>query len=401
MKSLIKNNLAYFPALLMDISLTCAYTSIAFHAKYMGMSSTVLGAIIASGTAFFVFLSVPFGRLSDRIGRTRMLYSACILVGSINLLIPFFYQDAISLALMVPIIGTSQALFWPIYEAWLAERVGGGGLIQRIRMFNLFWTIGITLGPFTAGNIYEINPILPFYITVAASVINLIIIISTSKIHSKNEDVLLVDEKVSVSPEVRKMYLHIAWIANFASWFTLGILRNIAPKLMLQMGIRERTFGNLMLINGISQLLMFIFLGTSYTRKWHYKLFPLLAFQFVGLIAFLIIWAFTNIPLWILAFAAIGTTSGMTYFSSIYYSLHGHADKGNKSGLHESILGCGALLGPFLGGVLADLFGLKSPYLLCSVVIIVSMVIQVSIDIRQKILKAKGQEGKKAMWRKG
>ncbi|MBC8236520.1 hypothetical protein H8E77_43795, partial [bacterium] len=119
-KSLIKNNLAYVPALLMDISLTCTYTSIAFHAKYLGISSTILGAIIASGWAFFVFLSIPFGRISDRFGRTRMLYTACILVGLVELLIPFFYQSAIFIALMVPIIGTSQALFWPIYEAWLA-----------------------------------------------------------------------------------------------------------------------------------------------------------------------------------------------------------------------------------------------------------------------------------------
>jgi len=375
-KSLIKNNLAYVPALLMDISLTCTYTSIAFHAKYLGISSTILGAIIASGWAFFVFLSIPFGRISDRVGRTRMLYAACILVGLVELLIPFFYQGAIFIALMIPIIGTSQALFWPIYEAWLAERVGGGNLIQRIRMFNIFWTVGVTFGPFIAGNIYEMNYTLPFYIAATTSMINFIIIISQPKTHIKSEDDASVDETVSISKETRRMYLYIAWIANFSSWFTLGILRNLSPKLMLEIGIRERTFGNLMLVNGISQLLMFLFLGTPYPRRWHYKLSPLLAFQFVGVTAFLGIWAITNIPLWILAFFAIGTTSGMTYFSSIYYSLHGHIDKGAKSGLHEAILGSGALLGPFLGGVLADLLGPKSPYLLCAVVIVISMIVQ-------------------------
>ena len=391
---LIKNNFAYVPALLMDISLTCTYTSIAFHAKYLGISSTILGAIIASGGAFFVFLSIPFGRLSDRIGRTRMLYTACILVGFVNLLIPFFYQDALSIALMVPIIGISQALFWPIYEAWFAERVDGGDLLRRIRTFNLFWTAGVTLGPFIAGNIYEMNHPLPFYITVTASVINLIIIISQSNIslrlglsrksrietnkdvNSKSEYAESMDETVSISPETRRTYLYIAWIANFASWFTLGILRNLAPKLMLQMGIRERTFGNLMLVNGLSQLLMFLFLGTPYPRRWHYKLSPLLAFQAVGVIAFLGIWSVTNIPLWALAFFAIGTTSGMTYFCSIYYSLHGHIDKGAKSGFHEAILGSGALLGPFIGGISADLLGLKSPYFLSAVVIVISMIAQ-------------------------
>jgi len=379
-QNLIKNNLAYVPALLMDISLTCTYTSIAFHAKYLGISSTILGLIIASATAFFVFLSVPFGRISDRVGRTLMLYVACILVGFVNLLMPFFYRGAISLALMVPIIGASQALFWPIYEAWLAERVGGGDLLKRIRNFNLFWTIGVTFGPFIAGNVYGVNHTLPFYITVTASMVNLIIIVSQTNIYGKDEGSASMDETVCISPGIRRIYLHIAWIANFASWFTLGILRNIAPKLMLQMGIRERTFGNLMLVNGLSQFLMFLFLGTPYLRRWHYRLSPLLAFQFAGVIGFFIIWIVTNIPLWLLAFFAIGTTSGMTYFCSIYYSLHGHVDKGAKSGFHEAILGGGALLGPFLGGALADLFGLKSPYLLCVMVIFISMMGEIYIQ---------------------
>ncbi|MFQ6041246.1 MAG: MFS transporter, partial [Candidatus Poribacteria bacterium] len=336
----------------------------------------------ASATAFFVFLSVPFGRISDRVGRTLMLYAACILVGFVNLLMPFFYRGAISLALMVPIIGASQALFWPIYEAWLAERVGGGDLLKRIRNFNLSWTVGVTFGPFIAGNVYEINNTLPFYITVTASMINFVII-NQAKRYGMEEGSPSMDETVvSISPEVRRIYLHIAWIANFASWFTLGILRNIAPKLMLQMGIRERTFGNLMLVNGLAQFLMFLFLGTPHLRRWHYRLSPLLFFQFVGVIGFFVIWIVTNIPLWILAFCAIGTTSGMTYFCSIYYSLHGQVDKGAKSGFHEAILGSGVLLGPFLGGAVADLFGLKSPYLLCVIVIFISMMGEVYLQLR-------------------
>ena len=37
-----------------------------------------------------------------------------------------------------------MALFFPAYEAWLAEREGDGELIQRIMLFNLFWSIGMS-----------------------------------------------------------------------------------------------------------------------------------------------------------------------------------------------------------------------------------------------------------------
>jgi len=341
------------------------------------------------GTTFYVSLSIPFGRISDRIGRTKMLYGSCILLATVNLLIPLFYRSAFSIALMVPIIGASQALFWPIYEAWFSERSGGGDLLKRIQIFNLFWSTGIMLGPFAAGHLYEWNRFIPFYASAAGGIINLIIIISQSKTSGKIEESFQIDEELPVAPEIKRMYLHIAWIANFASWFTLGIMRNLAPELMLKMGIRASTFGNLMLINGISQTLMFLFLGTSYPRRWHYRLSSLLAFQFIGIAAFFFIWVVTNIPLWTIAFFAIGTTTGMTYFSSIYYSLHGHTDKGNKSGLHEAILGSGALLGPFLGGALADFRGIKSPFLLCTVVILLSIMGQIYVSRR----RARGQEG--------
>ena len=39
--------------------------------------------------------------------------------------------------------------------------------------------------------------------------------------------------------------------------------------------------------------------------------------------------------------------------------------KGKGSGLHESILGGGAVLGPILGGVAAQYVGLRAPYFLC------------------------------------
>ena len=47
-----------------------------------------------------------------------------------------------------------MALFFPAYEAWLAEREGEGDLIQRIMLFNLFWSIGMTLGPAFTSYLY-------------------------------------------------------------------------------------------------------------------------------------------------------------------------------------------------------------------------------------------------------
>ena len=79
-------------------------------------------------------------------------------------------------------------------------------------------------------------------------------------------------------------------------------------------------------------------------------------------------------------FGLIGVSAAFTYFSSLYYGLDRHADKGNKSGWHEGILGLGILLGPLLGGILADSqFGTQSPYLLCAVAIFIAILIEIFI----------------------
>ena len=79
------------------------------------------------------------------------------------------------------------------------------------------------------------------------------------------------------------------------------------------------------------------------------------------------------------AFVMIGLTCSLTYYSSLYYSVHLLKKKGRGSGLHESILGGGAVLGPILGGVAAQYAGLRAPYLLCIVVLVMAFGVELAL----------------------
>ena len=106
------------------------------------------------------------------------------------------------------------------------------------------------------------------------------------------------------------------------------------------------TFGNLMLTLGGIQTLSFLVLGTGYSTRWHYRFAPMFIVQLLTILSFLGIWSIQNTPLWTFMFGLIGVSAAFTYFSSLYYGLDRHADKGNKSGWHEGVLGLGILLGP-------------------------------------------------------
>ena len=117
-------------------------------------------------------------------------------------------------------------------------------------------------------------------------------------------------------------------VQNFVSWFALGVLRRLAPKLMLDAGIRPIIYGNLMLTLGSVQTLAFLVLGTGYSTRWHYRFSPLLIVQLLAILSFLGIGLFQHIILWAIAFAVIGVSVAFTYFSSLYYGLDRHVDKG-------------------------------------------------------------------------
>ena len=377
----------YLPVLLIDFAFTSILTNTSFYTSYLGLSSTFLGVLMAVTTAFFAVLAIPFGRLSDRIDRRYLLYAACLVLGVVSIGLPRC-QNSMHLMLIFPGIGISMALFWPAYEAWLAEREGEGQLIHRVMLFNLFWSIGVTLGPAFSSYLYgDANPFRPFYLAGVLCLLTLGTIIANSL---RTSDVPQTDsspEIITESPEtlyppqpVRTMHLNLARCANFTSWFLLGVLRRLAPKLTKEMGMLPSTFGNLMLTLGGMQTLAFLVLGTGYSTRWHYRFGPVLIVQLLAVISFLGIWKIQHTLLWVFAFGVIGVSAAFTYFNSLYYGLDRHVDKGNKSGWHEAILGLGILLGPLLGGISADsLWGTQSPYLLCAAAVVITILVEIFI----------------------
>ena len=384
----------YLPVLLIDFAFSSIITNTSFYTSYLGLSSTFLGVLKAVMTAFFTVLAIPFGRLSDRIERRYVLYAACLVLGAISIVLPSC-RNSTHLMLIFPGIGISMALFWPAYEAWLAEREGEGNLLQRVMLFNLFWSIGVTLGPAFSSYLYsDTNPFRSFYLAGALCLLTLGTIIGnnlrvsrTRKTVPPTSSSTRTDESILEAPEtlypplpIRTTYLNIARCANFTSWFLLGVLRRLAPKLTKEMGMLPTTFGNLMLTLGGIQTLAFLALGTGYSTRWHYRFAPILIVQILAILSFLGIWSIQNTLLWTFMFGLIGVSAAFTYFSSLYYGLDRHTDKGNKSGWHEGILGLGILLGPLLGGILADSrFGTQSPYLLCAVAIVIAILVEIFI----------------------
>lgn len=71
-----------------------------------------------------------------------------------------------------------------------------------------------------------------------------------------------------------------------------------------------------------------------------------------------------------------GILIGVTFTASIFYSLYIENSSGKHTGVHEAIIGSGFLLGPLVGGFLAEQIGPRAPYLLSGCVILCAILFQ-------------------------
>jgi MFS family permease len=230
------------------------------------------------------------------------------------------------------------------------------------------------LGFFSAGFLFSLNPKLPFALAA-------VLIAAAAALLYKQplKPAALAGTGSAAEPEEKrpanyKAFLYAAWCANFVSWFIIGIMRNLFPKMGTELGFSTGIIGTLIFIITLAQTVMFFVLGK--THKWHYKLGPLILFQVFAMIGLVAI-AFFSRAAWLgAAMILLGLSAGMTYFSSIFYSLYGSAAKGKHSGIHEAVLGVGGLFGPLTGGLLAARLGVRAPYIAAAVVVAVAIVIE-------------------------
>jgi predicted MFS family arabinose efflux permease len=271
-----------------------------------------------------------------------------------------------------------MAIFWPAFQAWIAESRNGSGLARNIGSFNMSWTASHLIGPTLSGLLFGLHSRIPFWLA-AALCISLFLFMRASvseRIPQPQKEIESAPSEPEESSQGRT-FLYAIWIANFASFFVLGNARYQFPKLAMELTMSPYMIGLLMSCVGLAQFLGFFFLRSS--ERWHFNKFYLLGAQLLAAAGLLLIYFFSQKLIFASAFIMLGLCASLTYYSSLYYTVRLMKKKGKGTGLHESIVGSGVVLGPLLGGVMAHSIGLRAPYILCLVVLAAVIVIELSL----------------------
>jgi MFS family permease len=152
----------------------------------IGISATTWGLNSAIQGGVNMLLAVPAGRLMDKLGRRRLLIPAMCIMPFFPLAF-LFIKDYISLALLVIFISMANAFLRPGFQSLLADytprerrgrvtsAVGSGNFFIDIRgtgygggmLLFIPAAIAQTLG----GNLYEVNPVIPFIVTAMGGIL--------------------------------------------------------------------------------------------------------------------------------------------------------------------------------------------------------------------------------------
>lgn len=266
-------------------------------------------------------------------------------------------------------MGISGAMFWPSLIAWLAGSSDEKSLLlEKLTRFNIIWCIGAAIGPLIAGVLFQVNSRLPFYLAVFVSFVTVLLILR--KPHEISKESHLIPEHICLKkidcgpqrkpcPKSTFSCVYAAWIANFVTYFSVGIISLLVPPTVNRNRSPTVNFENSNVFIIVSQDFTFYLLGRG--SRWHHQSMFLIHFQLLEVIGLMLI-LLSNFPfLFVVAFILIEAGAGMTYFLSIFYSLSTHQNKGTKSGVHIAMVGGGGLVGPLVGEVLGQVYTLKPP----------------------------------------
>ncbi|MFW9968127.1 MAG: MFS transporter [Candidatus Thorarchaeota archaeon] len=356
-----------------------------FYIVELGVGATELGVLAASFALTRIILAGPFGGLSDRVGRKKVLLVALAGFAVSNLI--YAYANSIIVMIIARALeGGISAGFYPAANAFVSDMTtpeNRGTAMGYLSMGNM---VGFVVGPSLGGVLAEFLGIrLPFMIAAAASLVTLFIL--NLIVHEPDRQAFRSEFEKQRIP-IRDVFSQNAkaysalGITMFANMFAIGILE-VAFMLdavqryafsPLEIGAFFGVLGVIVIIGNIA----FGKISDRIGRKWLISIGSLVAAMSLyffmmasGVIDFYIAGAILGI-----AISMRGPT-----IQAMIADLSDARAYGSVMGTFGAISNSAYVVGPILGGVLFDTSGDSISALGLTVVVSVASAVVAGISL--------------------
>ena len=338
---------------------------IPLYARSLGASYVGIGLIGASYAIVYMMLAIPSGKLSDRIGRRVVIAASACLSGVASIL--YLLAGSVNhLILIRAIEGMVWTLFWPSIEALTTEISGLPSAGKAMGLSTASYGFGSMIGGFLGGLIVTCFGFrATFVLYLALSVVTALLTVAIREEGSSKRSFKAIGTSSTQPLTWNKATLVLACAVSVAYSIVLGIVLTLFP--VYAEGLAMETFwiGVLFATFWLGRIISFICAGRL-SDKLGRK--AVLAPALVGsAVASLLVALSGEIGLLSGAILIMGISLGALFPVTIALisDVVSSSRRGMAMGFFEASSGLGMLIGPAVGGVMAEMFDPRYPYFLC------------------------------------
>ena len=340
--------------------------------------------------AFFPFL---VGLLLDRISKLIVLLIG-ISMATASIAMLTMVDNISTLLLLRAVSGIAHAFFWPSAEAMISSinnnesinysneaKINGSRSIKRISRFTMTWVIGYMIGPLLGSYMFNFGYAHLFLYSSlimlpSLACITLLLRLHTAVVNSKNAKSIDIKKVRGI---VRDRFILILMIIYYSASF--AIVLSILPSYMNDNNIDEHSIGLLFFIFGVARLVTLTIVHKLAGHK------GIVAANIAIAIAMLMAYMLTTLYSLTLSMIAFGFAFSIYFPVTLSMITKGIPSNliGSVVGLYETIFGIGWASAPLISGIIADAFGISTPYLLMSALGLVLVLAYILTVIRYKV----------------
>jgi len=335
----------------------------------LGASWTELGLMGTSWGATAMILAIPTGRMSDRFGRKPLLIGS----GALSALAALLYlvSSAVLQVILVRVIeGVVWALFWPTIEAFATEIVDPADAGRAMGITTAAYGIGYGSGS-TAGGLVVglLGYAQTFACYLGLSLVSVLVAVLFLREPLRRSGAMI-SENPGRALDFRRISRPILVAYSLGGMYTfgLGMMLTLFAVFAKDLGIEVFWIGTLFGLFWVGRIAGFL-AGGRLSDKYGRRPIAIAAMIGSALALSLVATSTRTGPLWE-AVLILGLSIGAAFPVSIALisdnvtqSLRGYA-----MGIFEASCAAGFMAASTFGGLLADFYSPRTPYLLATIV---------------------------------
>jgi len=332
------------------------------YAMDLGASYALLGFIVSIYGAVQMITQIPIGRLSDRMGRKKILLLGLVTFAFMPLLY-IYASNAYLLLLIRALGGVGASAVWPLAMALIVDQTGAEGRGAALGWYNASFYSALALGPFFGGGLYDLFGIqAPFIFWALLGAASVIIVYRKVQEPEKKRlsigDLPQRTKERLVNPGYQTTFLAccsvVLWV-GIVGGFNFTMLPGYAAGL----GLSATDVGLIYLVYGGTTALSNIYFGRQADRGRRKIL--IFAGCLAGAIAFAFLPLASNLAQVAVLFAALGSGLGVgnPAAAALIADTTCSSRRGEIFGIFNTSRMSGVVVGPLVAGLTADAYGVN------------------------------------------